>query len=95
MSLPKEVTVYRLVIKASAAKELEAVGQKADRARLVASIQELAEQPKPVGAEKLSGHIDLYRIRVGNYRVVYEIDDGQIVVTVVKVGHRKEIYRSF
>ncbi len=95
MSLSKRQVVYRLVIKSSAAKELEAVGQKVDRARLVASIQELATQPKPVGAEKLSGHIDLYRIRVGNYHVVYEIDNGQIVVTVIKVGHRKEIYRSF
>jgi mRNA interferase RelE/StbE len=95
VSLPKEAVIYRLAIKSSAAKELEAVGQKADRARLVSSIQALAEQPKPVGAEKLSGHIDLYRIRVGNYRVVYEIDNGQIVVTVIKVGHRKEIYRSF
>jgi mRNA interferase RelE/StbE len=95
VSLPKEAIVYRLVIKSSAAKELEAVGQKADRARLVASIQSLAEQPKPLGVEKLSGHIDLYRIRVGNYRVVYEIDNGQIMLTVIKVGHRKEIYRSF
>jgi mRNA interferase RelE/StbE len=95
VSLPKEAIVYRLVIKSSAAKELEAVGQKADRERLVASIQALVEQPKPVGAEKLSGHIDLYRIRVGNYRVVYEIDNDQILVTVIKVGHRKEIYRSF
>ena len=95
MSLPKEVVVYRLVIKSSAAKELEAVGQKTDRARLVASIQALTTQPKPMGAEKLSGQIDLNRIRVGNYRIVYEIDNGQIVVTVIKVGHRKEIYRSF
>ena len=95
MSLSKEVVVYRLVIKSSAAKELEAVGQKADRTRLVASIQALAVQPKPTGAEKLSGQIDLYRMRVGNYRVVYEIDNGQIVVSVIKVGHRKEIYRSF
>jgi mRNA interferase RelE/StbE len=95
VSFEKEAVVYRLVIKSSAAKELESVGQKADRARLVSSIQELAVQPKPVGAEKLSGHIDLYRIRVGNYRVVYEIDNGKIVVTVIKVGHRKEIYRSF
>ena len=95
MSLPKEATVYRLVIKSSAAKELEEIGQKTDRARLVACMQALAVQPKPVGAEKLSGHIDLYRIRVGNYRVVYEIDNAQIVITVIKVGHRKEIYRSF
>ena len=95
MSLSRGHAVYRLVIKSSAANELKAVGQKADRARLIASIQALATQPKPMGAEKLSGQIDLYRIRVGNYRVVYEIDNGQIVVTVIKVGHRKEIYRSF
>jgi mRNA interferase RelE/StbE len=95
VSLSKKAFVYRLVIKSSAAKELEAVGQKADRARILTSIQALAEQPKPVGAEKLSGHIDLYRIRVGNYRIVYEVDNGQIIVTVIKVGHRKEIYRSF
>jgi mRNA interferase RelE/StbE len=95
VSLRKEAVVYRLVIKSSAAIELEAVGQKADRVRLVANIQALATQPKPMGAEKLSGQIDLYRIRVGNYRVVYEIDDGQIIVTVIKVGHRKEIYRRF
>jgi mRNA interferase RelE/StbE len=95
VSLSKGQVVYRLVIKSSAAKELEAVGQKADRARLIVSIQALATQPKPKGAEKLSGQIDLYRIRVGNYRVVYEIDNGQIIVTVIKVGHRKEIYRSF
>lgn len=95
MSVSKGLPLYRLVIKSSAAKELEAVGQKADRARLVASIQALALQPKPTGAEKLSGQQDLYRIRSGNYRVVYEIDNGEIVVTVIKVGHRKEIYRSF
>ena len=95
MSVSKGLPLYRLVIKSSAAKELEAVDQKADRARLVASIQALALQPKPTGAEKLSGQQDLYRIRSGNYRVVYEIDNGEIVVTVIKVGHRKEIYRSF
>ena len=90
-----EPLLYRLVIKASAAKELEAIGQKTDRLRLVACIQLLATQPKPVGVEKLSGQLELYRIRAGNYRVVYEIDNGHIVVTVIKVGHRKEIYRSF
>ena len=95
MSVSKGLPLYRLVIKSSAAKELEAVGQKTDRARLVASIQALALQPKPAGAEKLSGQQDLYRIRSGNYRVVYEIDNGEIVVSVIKVGHRKEIYRSF
>lgn len=95
MNGAKEPPLYRLVIKASAAKELADVGQKKDRLRLAASMQALATQPKPVGAEKLSGQIDLYRIRVGNYRVVYEIDNGHIFVTVIKVGHRKEIYRGF
>ena len=74
-------------------KELEAVGQKKDRQRLVVRIQSLVEKPRPVGCEKLSGHLDRYRIREGNYRIVYSIDDQNFLVDVVKVGHRKDVYR--
>ena len=52
----------------------------------------LAEQPRPPGAEKLSGH-DLYRVRQGNYRILYEIVDQDFTVTVIKIGHRREVYR--
>ena len=88
------MAAYRLAIKPGAAKELEAVDGKADRQRLVRRIQALAEDPRPAGCEKLSGQIDLYRIRCGHWRVVYEIDHGVVFVTVVKIGHRKNIYRT-
>ena len=82
---------YRLLIKPSAAKELESVPRK-DRRRLAARMRELGEQPRPPGAEKLSGH-DLYRVRQGSYRILYEIIDRDLTVTVVKVGHRRDVYR--
>lgn len=56
------------------------------------AIAGLAENPRPQGYIKLKGE-EAYRIRVGNYRIIYEIDDGKIIVTVVAVGHRKDIYR--
>jgi len=55
------------------------------------AIASLADDPRPYGYKKLKGE-DAYRIRVGDYRVIYEIDDGKIIVTVVSVGHRKAIY---
>jgi len=70
------------------------VGNKADRRRLVDRIAALAGDPRPRGNEKLSGQIGLYRMRIGNYRVIYEVEDLVILVTVIKVGHRKDIYRK-
>jgi mRNA interferase RelE/StbE len=87
------VARYRLLIKPSARKEIETVGQKKDRQRIVLRIQSLAENPRPVGCEKLSGYLDRYRVRDGNYRIVYSIDDKNLVVDVVKVGHRRDVYR--
>ena len=84
---------YRLLVRRSAAKEIEAIGQKRDRGRVMSAIGSLAEDPRPAGAEKLAGRDDRYRIRVGNYRVLYSIEDAALVVWVVKVGHRREVYR--
>lgn len=84
---------YRIRIKTSAAKEIEAVDQKKDRQRIVSRIQSLAENPRPSGCEKLSGQGDKYRVREGHYRVVYSIEDKDRLVYVVKVGHRKDVYR--
>ncbi len=84
---------YNLLIKPSAGKELESVGQKKDRKRIVARIQSLRTEPRPEGCEKLSGNFKLYRIRVGSYRVIYSIDAGAVEVHVVKIGHRKDVYR--
>lgn len=84
---------YRVVIKLSARKEIEAVGQKKNRQRIVLQIQSLAENPRPFGSEKLSGHFDRYRVREGNYRIVYSINDQDFLVDVVKTGHRTDVYR--
>ncbi|HKZ72788.1 MAG TPA: type II toxin-antitoxin system RelE/ParE family toxin [Steroidobacteraceae bacterium] len=84
---------YRLLIKASAAKELSRLGSKADRRRIVQRISTLADDLRPHGAEKLAGYDDRYRIRQGSYRVVYLIDDKRKEVTVFKVGDRKDVYK--
>ena len=83
---------YRILIKPSAVKEIEAISQKKDRQRLVDRISRLADNPRPPGCEKLSGQ-DKYRIRQGRYRIVYSIEDQDVIVYVVKVGHRKDVYR--
>jgi mRNA interferase RelE/StbE len=87
------VAGYRLLIKPSAAKEIEALGTKADRQRIIDRIQALAAQPRGKATEKLAGYADRYRLRQGRYRVVYLIDDVRREVTVFKVAHRKEAYR--
>lgn len=84
---------YRLLVKASAAKEIEAVGTKADRQRIVGRIRALASDPRGPGSEKLAGYADRYRVRQGQYRIVYLIDDRRLEVTIYKVGHRKDVYR--
>ena len=84
---------YRLSIKASAAKEIGALGTKADRQRVVQKIKQLAVEPRPTGSEKLAGYADRYRVRQGQYRVVYIVDDGRHEVTIFKVAHRKDVYR--
>lgn len=88
------MALYKVLIKASAGKELAAVASKADRQRLVAKIQGLASSSRPHGSEKLAGYDDRYRIRQGNYRVVYLIDDELHEVTIFKVGDRKDVYRK-
>ena len=82
---------YRLLIKLSAAKELEALPRN-DRRRVAIKIQHLASEPRPAGTEKLSGQ-EKYRLRQGNYRVLYSVDDARLVVTIVKIGHRRDVYR--
>jgi mRNA interferase RelE/StbE len=85
------VASYRLLIKPSAAKELEGLPTK-DRRRVVTRMQGLSAQPRPRGCEKLTGH-DLFRVRQGKYRILYEVQDQDLVVTVFKIGHRRDVYR--
>ena len=82
---------YRLQIKPSAAKELEGLPMK-DRRRVVARMQGLSDQPRPPGCEKLTGH-DLFRVRQGKYRILYEVQDHDLTVIIFKIGHRRDVYR--
>ncbi len=82
---------YNILIKRSAQKELEAL-PKGYLVHITKIIASLANDPRPNGAEKLSGD-DKYRIRKGPYRIVYSIHDSELVIWVVKIAHRKEVYR--
>jgi mRNA interferase RelE/StbE len=81
---------YSIEIKRSAAKEIEKL-QKSVIKRVIEKIHSLAQNPRPSGCKKLSGD-EKYRVRVGDYRILYMIEDDVLVVYVVKVGHRKNIY---
>jgi len=85
------VANYKIFIKPSAAKELEVVPRK-DRLRIIEKIQSLSSNPRPHGCEKLSGE-EKFRIRQGDYRILYSIQDEAVIVTIVKIGHRREVYR--
>jgi mRNA interferase RelE/StbE len=93
VSFESAVAEYKILLKSSAAKEIEAVGSKEDRRRIVEKIAGLAVNPRAQKTEKLAGYDDRYRIRQGQYRIVYFIDDSRREVTIFKVGHRKDVYR--
>jgi len=86
------VAKYSLRIKKSACKELDSVATKADRQRIIKRINSLADNPRPAGALKLSA-LERYRIRQGRYRILYTIEDRVLVVQVIKIGDRKDVYR--
>ncbi len=83
---------YELRFKTSVAKDLRDI-PKADVRRILERIESLREDPRPFGCEKPSAR-ERYRIRQGNYRIVYEVLDLEVVVVVVKIGHRREVYRG-
>ena len=78
----------------SAARELETIAGKKDRDRITQRILALAENPRPPGVEKLSGTSEKYRVRQGDFRILYEIQDDVLTVYIVRIGDRKEVYRK-
>jgi mRNA interferase RelE/StbE len=84
---------YRIEIRPSAQREIANLPSN-DRRRIVAKVDALATNPRPVGSVKLSGQLGLWRIRVGVYRVLYEIHDKQLIVLVISVAHRRDVYRG-
>ncbi len=83
---------YSVELTRTAEKQLRRVAKR-DRSRLLDAIEALGTKPRPQGARKLQGYEDIYRIRVGQYRVVHEVIDDRVLVIVLKLGHRKDIYR--
>lgn len=82
---------YRLVVRKSVSKDLRAI-PKRDVARILQRMEALREDPRPSDCEKLSAR-ERYRVRQGVYRIIYEVTDECLIVTVVKVGHRKHVYK--
>jgi mRNA interferase RelE/StbE len=83
---------YKIEIKKSAVKEISKLPQK-ELIKILSEIKLLANNPRPFGAIKLSGD-DKFRLRVGNYRILYQIFDEKLIVIIVKVGHRKDVYNK-
>ena len=82
---------YRIALRKSVVRDMRRIPNP-DLRRILATIDSLSEDPRPAGSEKLSGQ-ERYRVREGDYRVIYEIKDEEVLVVVVKVGHRKDVYR--
>lgn len=83
---------YSVTIKASAKKELASL-PKPIIIRIIEAIEALATNPRPNGVRKLTGTNDLYRVRIADYRIVYRIEDDRLIIEVVRVAHRKEVYK--
>jgi mRNA interferase RelE/StbE len=84
---------YRVLFKSSADRALKKLPDAVQR-RIVAEVEILAHDPRPSGVVKISGGENLWRIRIGTYRVVYEIHDDRLIVLVLRVAHRKDVYRN-
>jgi len=83
---------YKITIKASARKELEKI-PKAIRVHLIDAINDLAADPRPSGCKKLLNFDNSFRIRQGDYRIIYRVSDNELTITIIKVGNRKDVYK--
>jgi mRNA interferase RelE/StbE len=83
---------YSIELLKTAHKQLAKIPRK-DRLKIADRIDELAEDPRPIGHKKLAASKDFYRIRAGDYRIIYQIRDDILLVLIVEIGHRREVYR--
>ena len=84
---------FRIEVSATAEKQLRKL-QKSAQLSMVKAIKSLASQPRPRGSRRLQGYDDVYRIRTGRYRIIYSIEDRRLLIIVLKIGHRKDVYRQ-
>jgi mRNA interferase RelE/StbE len=83
---------YRIEVSATAERQIRRL-PRVDQIRVVRVIQALSADPRPLGCRKLSGHDDVFRVRIGRFRVLYSIEDRRLIIIVLKVGDRKDVYR--
>ena len=86
------MTIYRIEVSATAERQIRKL-PRADQVRVIQVIQALSINPRPPGCRKLSGYDDVFRVRIGRYRVLYSIEDRRLLIIVLKVGDRKDVYR--
>ena len=86
------MTAYRVEVARRALKVLSSLPRR-EQQRIRAAVDLLAEQPRPPGCVRIVGEPHAYRVRVGDYRIVYEVFDDRLVIQVVRIGHRREVYR--
>ncbi len=84
---------YQIEIAPAARRQIKKL-PKAAQVVVIKRLEALAERPRPPGCKKLSGEENLYRVRTGDYRIVYQVEDDRLVVVVVRVGDRKDVYRG-
>lgn len=84
---------YEVIVKPSAAKAIRKLDRTTQR-RIVRLLEHLAEHPRPEGVVKMQGEENLWRLRIGDYRLIYEVHDDRLVVLVLRVGHRRDVYRK-
>ena len=84
---------YRIEVSATAEKQLRKLPRD-DQIRVLRAIRPLATEPTPAGSRKVRGYDDVFRIRVGTYRVLYRVEGRRILIVILKIGHRRDVYRS-
>ena len=83
---------YRIEISATAEKQIRRLNR-GNQVRVLRAVQTLAAEPRPQGSRKLRGYDDVFRLRVGTFRVLYSIEKSRVLIIILKVGHRKDVYR--
>ncbi len=84
---------YRVEVSATAEKQIRKLPRE-DQLRVLQAIRPLATEPTPPGSRKVRGYADVFRIRVGTYRILYRVEGRRLLIIILKIGHRREIYRS-
>ena len=85
---------YRLEVKRSATKDLRRLPKDVQE-RSIEAVDALVDEPRPPGCVKMVGHDALYRIRIGDWRIIYDVDDTEALITILAIRHRREVYRDF